>query len=563
MKNKVLIAALAAALALVGSAKTEDPYMTVGTTQYSAKAEGETITIPVLSNIPWTVTSSSSFVKVTPNAQADAAEVVIDANDTFDSRSATITFSGKAVEPVPVAISQAGKDKKSMAVADASGAAIKSIETPFTESETVVTVTTDATTWDATASSNWITVTKEGNSVKIALAENTTASDREAKVTFDGDGVYEPVTIKVNQWKMDKATVEVLAQNYHKVLYSVTTDASVYTRTMLFGKASVDEVGVRYAGEYIVAQLNAFYEQLNAKYPGEYTLKDILETNCPQGNVEKDLMEDLDPATEYTLVTVPLAIFGGELVMTGVAFAASFTTDAQPEADAAYEAMLGEWTIPVEIYEEDPQAAESETAKTVIKTDTSAVWKAVITEDDINDSYFITFDECCDITGATEFHMYYSAEDGLVSIPTLVYSPDDRWNVGGVAAQFFITAMKLDQWGYLDTDVKSFDFKWNDTFDTLTAVDPDHPFVSLAEVGEQLMICSDVVRISSMTKSTSATPSAGPAKVARKGTATSSKSGIATKVTASSISSKAIKSGNKALKAGEATSKAVASKMAE
>ena len=112
-------------LIIKGSEITEDdlaaviaPALSIDKTDISAETAGNSETIALTSNIPWTAESSADWVSILPPS-GEASEIATDVtvtveeNDTTEPRSATLTFTGtygKATITKTVAVSQTGKE---------------------------------------------------------------------------------------------------------------------------------------------------------------------------------------------------------------------------------------------------------------------------------------------------------------------------------------------------------------------------------------------------------------------------------------------------------------------
>lgn len=178
--------------------KSEDePSLSVSPSRltFTAEEKGEQ-TIMVDTDANWTYNISSSWVDAYRKSDNKLYVTVSKNEDTNNSRSATITII-------------AGNKKKAMAdvVVEQQKLIINNLSVNPTEltykynetGDKTAIITTDASGWDFTKSADWMTVTKQNNTLTVSISTtNTGSADRTAGIIVTA-GNAAPVTVTVSQ----------------------------------------------------------------------------------------------------------------------------------------------------------------------------------------------------------------------------------------------------------------------------------------------------------------------------------------------------------------------------
>ena len=137
----------------------------------------------------WSVESNSAWATVTKNNNTRATATISE-NTAIASRSATISFKYNGSTYATASITQAAAapylnispTSRSISEAAATGS---------------VTVTTNIPTWDAyeTPDYNWFSITKNGNTVTWSANANDGDNQRQAFITFSGNGISKQFTL--------------------------------------------------------------------------------------------------------------------------------------------------------------------------------------------------------------------------------------------------------------------------------------------------------------------------------------------------------------------------------
>lgn len=405
MKTKALTSLFAIALALVACDKNEkEPAFTPElkldkTAKITAVAEGTTATLKVTANVSWTATSDDETVATVTPASKDITDkksadtdvtVTISENTTTDPRTATLTFKAEGCKDIVVEIEQAAAEIPDVfEVLNNTGEqpAPSSFDLAFAGESVTVYVNSNIN-WTATSSDiTWLTATPssftaeskeaEPTAVSIKAAANTGAA-RSATITFSAEG-QQNVVITINQAVAptleitveDKyitykgAYVVVTPSDETLTYYSVLVDKEYYDE--LIGKGATDDV------------LPATFAKANAEYYKK-TIQEFLKIVLLSGEDYYDYT-DLDPETEYVFLTQYMDGDGNPL---SSAFKATFTTKKKPEADPEYNDFIGTWKLNHDKY------TYNGTTEKFDKKGTGS-WTAVIEEDLVNESYYVSF----------------------------------------------------------------------------------------------------------------------------------------------------------------------------
>lgn len=109
---------------------------------------------------------------------------------------------------------------------------------------------TSNTSWTVSASEDWVklSINRDGKNgkVRITIEQNTTSSDREAVITFNGETTEEKLTIKQtgSEYTTNISTIHVsgITKNSATVRFSYVTDESVTSYGVCYSKTDNPEV---------------------------------------------------------------------------------------------------------------------------------------------------------------------------------------------------------------------------------------------------------------------------------------------------------------------------------
>ena len=187
---------------------TPAPTLTVSPSSLSYAAAGGSKTVTVTSNTSWTATSSASWLTLSPASGSNNGTItaVAAANTSSSQRTATITVSANGVSSQTISVTQSGVSYN-LTVSPSSLS-----YTAAGESKTV-TVTSN-TSWTATSSANWLTVSPASGSnngtITAVATANTSTQQRAATITVSGSGITR--TINVTQAGAPTAIDEEVAE---------------------------------------------------------------------------------------------------------------------------------------------------------------------------------------------------------------------------------------------------------------------------------------------------------------------------------------------------------------
>ena len=160
------------------------------TTISFAANETTTKTVAVTTDAnSWDATSEETWIAI--EKQGSTLRLTPTANTQTTERTATVTVTAATAPAVTVTITQAGANTLTVSTD------LIAFEANETGTKTV-TVTTNAATWDATTTAEWLTIEKQGNTLMVTTTENTVTSGRSAIVTITA-GTATPVAIAVTQ----------------------------------------------------------------------------------------------------------------------------------------------------------------------------------------------------------------------------------------------------------------------------------------------------------------------------------------------------------------------------
>jgi len=160
---------------------------------YATGETGDKTTTVTTDAASWDAKTTADWL--TLEKQSNTLRVTVNTLNTGASqRVAGITVTGGNAEPVTVTVTQAVTEANTLSVNPAS--------ISFAEDETntkTTTITTNAASWDATTTADWLTLEKQGNTLRVTPKSlNTGASQRSANITVTA-GTANPVTVPVTQ----------------------------------------------------------------------------------------------------------------------------------------------------------------------------------------------------------------------------------------------------------------------------------------------------------------------------------------------------------------------------
>jgi hypothetical protein len=146
-------------------------------------AQSVTVTTTVSS---WNMTTNDSWIQLTK--QGDDIRVTVSSNSSTSLRSGTVSVTAGTLERT-VTVTQEG-------VSPALSVSPTSIS--FTASETAektVTVTTTASSWNATKTDDWIKLTNQGNTIRVTVLSNSSTSPRSGTIKVTAASLERTVSV--------------------------------------------------------------------------------------------------------------------------------------------------------------------------------------------------------------------------------------------------------------------------------------------------------------------------------------------------------------------------------
>lgn len=141
----------------------------------------------------WSASTSSKWITISEGG-ADFSVTVENYTNTGASRTGRITVKAGEADPVTVTVTQLAAEVNTLSVS--------TNEINYAINETgnkTVTVTTNASSWEASESVDWISTAKQGSTLTVTVNSlNEGASTREANITLTA-GSAPSVTVKVSQ----------------------------------------------------------------------------------------------------------------------------------------------------------------------------------------------------------------------------------------------------------------------------------------------------------------------------------------------------------------------------
>ena len=173
--------------------------LTVSSTSVSAKAaKGSTATVIVTSNMAWTATSNEDACTVSPSSGLAGTTTVTftaeEENTKTSARSATVTFNVNGITYQTVTVTQEAAISETLTISSETA----SIAATASSTAKVNVTSNTNTSWAATSSDSWLSITKGDESLSITgetvtaltftATVNTTTSIRSATVTIKTTG---------------------------------------------------------------------------------------------------------------------------------------------------------------------------------------------------------------------------------------------------------------------------------------------------------------------------------------------------------------------------------------
>ena len=185
--------------------------LSVSPTSLSFATTGEQKTFSVTSTTDWTVSSSDSWLTVSPASGSDNGTITVTtvANTATTKRTATITVSGTGVTTQTISVTQDAVP----AILSVSPTLLSF--TPSGEQKTFA--VTSNTEWAVSSNASWLTVSPVSGSnngtVMVTTSANTATSQRTATLTVSGTGITAQ-TINITQDGIPVIPVTSVVLNY-------------------------------------------------------------------------------------------------------------------------------------------------------------------------------------------------------------------------------------------------------------------------------------------------------------------------------------------------------------
>lgn len=196
----ILLTLVMVQFAITGCNEEDIPFIQVSQEHIDMAADGLKHRVEVQSNVQWTAVSDSDWCKVVGGKGnlKGAFDIVLDSNDKYGKRTATVTVSQVGGMSIAVIVRQMSADLK----LDISHSSLEFNK----EQDSYQVKVLSNNTWEAISShSSWCEVSvptgENPGYVNITVKDNTTSKDRTAKVTIstEGDGKNIMKTIDITQ----------------------------------------------------------------------------------------------------------------------------------------------------------------------------------------------------------------------------------------------------------------------------------------------------------------------------------------------------------------------------
>ena len=210
-----------------GKEKEEEPYIEVGTTTYNVAAAGGPLTIAVTSNVDYQTSISESWVSGT------GANLTIEANETFEARTATVTYSYGDISK-KVTIKQAGQEKE-VDILENGGSSAYTVPAA---GETIEIIVRSNVEYKVDVSEDWI-------------SQVVTRAVREDHLNF---------TVKANE--SEEARSATISVSYNELAFAVKVNQKAYSPEPEepYLEISPNEATVSAEGETVTINVNANYD---------------------------------------------------------------------------------------------------------------------------------------------------------------------------------------------------------------------------------------------------------------------------------------------------------------
>ena len=173
--------------------------LSISTSSMSFGAAYEQRTFTISSNTNWTVSSSATWLTVSPSSGSNNGTITVTAaaNTSTSSRTATITISGTGVTSQPISISQAGATSSNYNLS----VSTNSLNYSTSSGQRTFTISSN-TSWSVSSNVSWLSISPSSGSnngtITVTAAANTSSSQRTATITVSGTGATSQ-TINVTQ----------------------------------------------------------------------------------------------------------------------------------------------------------------------------------------------------------------------------------------------------------------------------------------------------------------------------------------------------------------------------
>ena len=234
MKNRFIVLALAATLLCLASSCAPEPMVSLSKSSFTGSSDAAEFSLDVTTTYDWVSSSSAGWVRVSPASGPKGitpVTVKVDANNTFDDRNATVTFSSEGVTSV-LTVSQS--QKNSLVVSKSNYHL--SFESDTIDVQLMANVdysysVPDTATWVRAISTKGL---KESH-VLFQIDENTGFSIRETAITFTDKSKGLSTAVKIQQDPMIHFEMSVdslvLAYDETSFVLNVTTNGAFQWNT--------------------------------------------------------------------------------------------------------------------------------------------------------------------------------------------------------------------------------------------------------------------------------------------------------------------------------------------
>lgn len=234
MKNRSIVIVLSAIVLCMIASCAPEPMVSLSKTSFAATNDATDFTLDVTTTYDWTASSSAGWVKLSPSKGAQGVtpvSVKLDANNTFDDRTATVTFSSEGLTAT-LSITQSQKD----AILISTSNYHLSFESDTIDVELLANVDYSYSIPDT---ANWVKVIQtkglKQSHVLFRIEENAGYAPRQTAITFTdkAKGISKPVTILQDPLIHFDMSVDSLALAYDEkeFVVTITTNAAFQWNT--------------------------------------------------------------------------------------------------------------------------------------------------------------------------------------------------------------------------------------------------------------------------------------------------------------------------------------------